>query len=183
MPKLLKGEEKPKSQKQPESLKGWTQISEFLGEPVSVVKRWAAEGMPLHREGRFVSTSSDALNAWLGHESGKPVHVATENTDLTAELKRGLSFVRREKPQRPKRKTSASSGKIKRKRGRRKERREGSETTDSGGGRRTARHGGVFAQSRKFDIVGNFKSNIRHEGRRSIPVDDARITSKNRPRP
>jgi hypothetical protein len=26
-----------------------------------------------------------------------PVHVATEDTDLTAELKRGLSFVRREK--------------------------------------------------------------------------------------
>ena len=26
--------------------------------------------------------------------AGKPVHVATEDTDLTAELKRGLSFVR-----------------------------------------------------------------------------------------
>jgi hypothetical protein len=37
------------------------------------------------------------LNAFLGKESGKPVHVATEDTDLTAELKRGLSFVRGEK--------------------------------------------------------------------------------------
>ena len=45
--------EKPKDQPQPKSLKGWKQISEFLGEPVSVVKRWAAEGMPLHREGKI----------------------------------------------------------------------------------------------------------------------------------
>lgn len=79
-------------------LKGWPQIASYLGEPVSVVRRWAAEGMPLRREGRFVSTTSDELNAWLGKESGKPIHVATENGDLTAELKRGLSFVRHEKP-------------------------------------------------------------------------------------
>ncbi|HLV87177.1 MAG TPA: SOS response-associated peptidase [Candidatus Sulfotelmatobacter sp.] len=38
------------------------------------------------------------LDAWLGKQSGKPVHVATEGTDLMAELKRGLSFVRNEKP-------------------------------------------------------------------------------------
>jgi hypothetical protein len=53
--------------------------------------------MPLRRQGRFVTTTAEELNAWLGKESGKPVHVATENTDLTAELKRGLSFVRHEK--------------------------------------------------------------------------------------
>jgi hypothetical protein len=113
MPKLQKRRDKSKSQKQPESLKGWKQISEFLGEPVSVVKRWATEGMPLHREGQFVATSSNELNAWLGQESGKPVHVATENTDLTAELKRGLSFIRRE-PEKPLQKQSARSGKAKR---------------------------------------------------------------------
>ena len=79
------------------TLKGWQEIAAFLGEPVSVVHRWAAEGMPVHREGRFVSTSTEELNGWLGKESGKPVHVATDNTDLSAELKRGLSFVRREK--------------------------------------------------------------------------------------
>jgi hypothetical protein len=114
MPKLQKRGEKSKSQKQPESLKGWKQISEFLGEPVSVVKRWAAEGMPLHREGQFVATSSKELNTWLGQESGKPVHVATENTDLTAELKRGLSFIRREPEGPNKKKESALSGKAKR---------------------------------------------------------------------
>jgi hypothetical protein len=114
MPKPQKRGEKSKSQEQPDTLKGWKQISEFLGEPASVVKRWAADGMPVHREGQFVSTSSEELNSWLGQESGKPVHVATENTDLTAELKRGLSFVRSEKPDRPKKKQSALSGKVKR---------------------------------------------------------------------
>src|ERR1017187_7355046 len=113
MTKPKKRGEKPKSQPQSETLKGWKQISEFLGDPVSVVKRWAADGMPLHREGQFVSTSSNELNAWLGQESGKPVHVATENTDLTAELKRGLSFVRSEKPDRPKKKPSALARKAK----------------------------------------------------------------------
>ncbi len=82
---------------QPDVLKGWQQIASFLGEPTSVVQRWANEGMPVRREGRYVATTPEELNAWLGKQSGKPVHVATENTDLTAELKRGLSFVRHEK--------------------------------------------------------------------------------------
>jgi hypothetical protein len=84
-------------QSQPELLRGWRQIASFLGEPVSVVQRWSTEGMPVRREGRLVTATPTDLNAWLGKESGKPVHVATENTDLTAELKRGLSFVRHEK--------------------------------------------------------------------------------------
>lgn len=82
---------------QPATLKGWQQIAAFLGEPISVVQRWAAEGMPVKHEGRFVSTTPDQLNAWMGKESGKPVHVVTQRTDLSAELKRGLSFVRNEK--------------------------------------------------------------------------------------
>jgi hypothetical protein len=49
--------------------------------------------MPKHPQKR---AAPKELNAWLGKESGKPVHVATADTDLTAELKRGLSFVRRE---------------------------------------------------------------------------------------
>jgi hypothetical protein len=78
----------------PDKLKGWRQIATFLGEPVSVVQRWGAEGMPVHREGRSVTASADELNLWLGQESGKPVHVITESTDLFTELKRGLTFVR-----------------------------------------------------------------------------------------
>lgn len=85
---------------QPEALNGWQKIAAFLGEPVSVVQRWAADGMPVRRQGRFVTTTPDELNNWLGRETGKPIHVATEGADLTAELKRGLSFVRAEKPTR-----------------------------------------------------------------------------------
>ena len=95
MPRRAKKRVAPKTQ--PDTLKGWQQIAAFLGEPTSVVQRWASEGMPVRRQGRYVETTPDELNAWLGKESGKPVHVSTENTDLMAELKRGLSFVRREK--------------------------------------------------------------------------------------
>jgi hypothetical protein len=95
MPKKAKKGER--SEPQPETLKGWQQIATFLGEPQSVVQRWATEGMPVRRQGRYVETTPTELNAWLGRESGKPVHVATGNTDLTAELKRGLSFIHHEK--------------------------------------------------------------------------------------
>ncbi|MGA6981030.1 MAG: hypothetical protein WCC95_21835 [Candidatus Sulfotelmatobacter sp.] len=57
--------------------------------------------MPVHKEGRFVWTSADELNQWLSRESGKPVHAATETTDLTAELERGLSFVKHEQNNKP----------------------------------------------------------------------------------
>jgi hypothetical protein len=80
-----------------DELKGWQQIAAFLGEPTSVVQRWASEGMPVRRQGRFVSTTPQELNDWMGKESGKPVHVTTGNADLTSELKRAVSFARREK--------------------------------------------------------------------------------------
>ena len=95
MPKKVEKRERPKPA--PETLKGWQQIAAFLGEPQSVVQRWASEGMPVRRQGRYVETTPAELNDWLGKESGKPVHVATEDTDLTAELKRGLSFIDHEK--------------------------------------------------------------------------------------
>jgi hypothetical protein len=82
MPKPKKRREKPKGQPQFGRARVGSQT----------VKRWAEDGMPLNGEGQFVSTSSD--------DSGKPVHVATENTDLSAELKRGLSFVRSKKTDR-----------------------------------------------------------------------------------
>jgi len=86
-----------KAKAQPETLKGWRDIASFLGEPISVVQRWARTGMPISHHGRSVVTSPEQLNAWLGRESGKPVHIVTPDADLTAELKRGLSSVRREK--------------------------------------------------------------------------------------
>jgi len=84
-----------KPEAEPDILKGWKQIAAFLGQPVPVAQRWAAEGMPAKRQGRYVESSREELNHWLGRESaGEPVQIATEDTDLSAELKRGLSFVR-----------------------------------------------------------------------------------------
>jgi hypothetical protein len=80
---------------QPEVLKGWKEIAMFLGEPVSVAQRWATEGMPVVREGRSVTTTPEQLNEWLGRVSKKPVHIVTPESDLTAELKRGLAFAKR----------------------------------------------------------------------------------------
>ena len=111
MPKRAKKPGEPKTQ--PGALNGWQQIAGFLGEPASVVQRWASEGMPIRRQGRFVTTTPEELNAFLGKESGKPVHVATEDTDLTAELKRGLSFVRGEKEPVAKNKTLPKKSKSK----------------------------------------------------------------------
>jgi hypothetical protein len=81
----------------PDILHGWGNISDFLGEPVSVVQRWASEGMPVHKEGRLVSTTVEEVETWLGKDSGKPLRTVTEETDLTAELKRGLAYVRGKK--------------------------------------------------------------------------------------
>ena len=76
-------------------LKGWNQIAEFLGQPISVVQRWGRTGMPVKRQGRFVTAVPDELNNWLGREAGgEPVHVAAPEVDLAAELKRGLAYVR-----------------------------------------------------------------------------------------
>jgi hypothetical protein len=82
--------------KQQKSLDGWQQIAEFLGQPSSVAQRWAKSGMPVTYEGRRVHASRDELTRWLGRESaGEPVQIATESADLSSELKRGLSFVRK----------------------------------------------------------------------------------------
>jgi hypothetical protein len=79
-----------------DSLQGWQQIAAFLGQPVSVAARWARSGMPVET-GRYVYSSRKELNHWLGRESaGEPIEIATEDTDLSAELKRRLSFVRKQ---------------------------------------------------------------------------------------
>ncbi len=86
-----------KPEAEPDILKGWQQIAAFLGQPVSVAQRWATEGMPVKRQGRYVESSRKELNGWLGRESaGEPVQIATEGTDLGTELQRGLAFVRKQ---------------------------------------------------------------------------------------
>ena len=88
-------EHKKEEEENADLLKGWPQIGGFLGQPISVAERWAHGGMPVERKGRFVYASRKKLSQWLGRESsGEPVHLSTETKDLSAELKRGLSFAR-----------------------------------------------------------------------------------------
>src|SRR5215475_9790292 len=63
-------------------LRGWKQIAEFMGLPVSTVQRWAAEGMPVARSGRNVIAKPEEVNAWLDRNTGQrqDVHIATEST-------------------------------------------------------------------------------------------------------
>ena len=90
---------KQPSKRKSGELKGWTKIANFLGQTVSVAQRWQKEGMPVTREGRFVSASPEDLTAWVGEERGQkePVHIASEGEDLLADLKQGLSRVRQQR--------------------------------------------------------------------------------------
>jgi hypothetical protein len=80
-------------QKEPDVLKGWQKISDFLGQPLSVVERWAKTGLPVERKGRSVVASAAELRRWLQRETGEPVHLATEDANLTADLKRSVAQV------------------------------------------------------------------------------------------
>lgn len=85
----------PKPKKEPGVLMGWQQIADFLGQPISVAQRWAKSGMPVTHERRRVHASPEELKRWLGRESGEPVQIATESAELAADLRRGLSYVRK----------------------------------------------------------------------------------------
>jgi len=79
-------------------LKGWPAIAKFLGQPVSVAQRWGKTGMPVRKQGRFVTALQEELNSWLGREAGgEPLHLAVPESDLAAELKRGLTYVRKQR--------------------------------------------------------------------------------------
>lgn len=93
---MAKKTNRAKAKNQPEVLKGWKEIANYLGERVSVVQRWATEGVPVTKEGRAISTTPAQLNEWLASLSKKPVHIVTPESDLTAELKRGLAFAKKE---------------------------------------------------------------------------------------
>ena len=78
-------------------LKGWTAIARYLGIPVATAHRWASEGMPVRREGRFTVADREAVSAWLGRESHmpKPAHVMTADADMAAALKESLEAARK----------------------------------------------------------------------------------------
>ena len=52
--------------------------------------------MPVTRQGRFMYASREELSGYLGREAGLdvPVHIATENMDLSADLKLALAHAR-----------------------------------------------------------------------------------------
>lgn len=87
----------PRREKESETLKGWEEIATFLGLPISAAHRWAKSGMPVTHAGRRVRASPEELNRWLGRVVAEPVEITTDNTDLGAELKRGLSYVRKQR--------------------------------------------------------------------------------------
>src|SRR5581483_10273555 len=75
-----------------DDLKGWKEIAGFLGQPLAVAQRWAKSGMPVSRKGRYTTASVHELAEWLGRESGlPPVHIATDDQDLSQYLKAGLT--------------------------------------------------------------------------------------------
>ena len=78
-------------------LKGWKPIAAYLGIPVATAQRWAGEGMPVRREGRFTVADRDAISAWLGREShmAKPAHVMTGGADIAAALKDSIAAARK----------------------------------------------------------------------------------------
>jgi hypothetical protein len=97
-PKAAK--KKPSNKKLPATdtpLKGWSAIARYLGIPVATAHRWASEGMPIRREGRFTVADREAVSAWLGRESHmpKPAHVMTEDADIGAALKESIAAVRK----------------------------------------------------------------------------------------
>ena len=80
-------------------LKGWIAIARYLGIPVATAHRWASEGMPVRREGRFTVADREAVSAWLGRESHmpKPAHVMTADADMAAALKESIEAARKQK--------------------------------------------------------------------------------------
>jgi len=94
--KVKKESHSAKAEVQTDRLKGWTQIAQFLGQPIAVAQRWARSGLPVEREGRFMTASPEELSQYLGREAGLevPVHIASEDMDLSADLKRALSYAR-----------------------------------------------------------------------------------------
>ena len=87
-----KKQPKPKPKEEPEILKGWTAIGAFLSLPPSTAQRWARDGMPVKREGRFTTANRAELQEWLGRESNMPApaQVITAESDLAAALKQSI---------------------------------------------------------------------------------------------
>jgi hypothetical protein len=85
-----------KKSKPQERLKGWPAIASYLGQTPTVAQRWHSEGMPVTKEGRSVYANPEELTKWVGTESGrvKPIHIASDQENLAADLQQALTYVR-----------------------------------------------------------------------------------------
>jgi phage terminase Nu1 subunit (DNA packaging protein) len=81
---------------QASALKSWKEIAAYLHKPVTTVQRWAREGMPVKREGRYVVASPEELSRWIGEGSGETMHMVQPGEDLTAELKKAVTTARKQ---------------------------------------------------------------------------------------
>jgi hypothetical protein len=74
------------------TLKGWAAIGAFLSLPPATAQRWARDGMPVRKEGRFTVAEPAELETWLGREShmAAPAKVVNDDTDLAAALKQSI---------------------------------------------------------------------------------------------
>src|SRR5437667_8576674 len=91
----MKKKQKPAKKSRPavnptaqnERLKGWNEIASFLGQPVAVAQRWARSGMPVTREGRFMTASPEELSEYLGREAGLAL-MSQRHAKICPDLKR-----------------------------------------------------------------------------------------------
>ena len=88
-----------KKEKSSGTLTGWSEIAGFLGLTPASAQRWAKEGMPVKKEGRFTVADPAELQAWLGRESHMkaPAHVMTQDADIAAALKESISLAKGKK--------------------------------------------------------------------------------------
>jgi len=52
-----------KQKQAPAQFTGWKQIAGFLGQPVATAQRWAKDGLPVRRSGRYMVASAEELSA------------------------------------------------------------------------------------------------------------------------
>jgi hypothetical protein len=93
-----------KARKKPasEALTCWKAIAAYLRIPAGAAQRWAHDGMPVQREGRFTVADPKELNAWLGRESHMPgpAQIVTGKVDIAGSLKESIAAVRQPKKRR-----------------------------------------------------------------------------------
>jgi hypothetical protein len=97
MPKAGKSR-KPKEE--PKILKGWKAIGEYLGIGEASAQRWAKDGMPVKKQGRYTVADANEIRQWLGREAHMPAaaHVVTDTgDDISAALKESISTLRRKR--------------------------------------------------------------------------------------